>query len=41
MLMVQNSTRPPLRRDVLLAAAAAYQGMYGNEDGSVPATFQV
>jgi NADH dehydrogenase [ubiquinone] 1 alpha subcomplex assembly factor 5 len=30
-----------LRRDTLIATAAAYKGMYGNEDGSVPATFHV
>lgn len=35
-------TRPGfLRRDVLEAAAGIYSAMYGNEDGSVPATFQV
>ncbi|ETV84128.1 hypothetical protein, variant 3 [Aphanomyces astaci] len=28
-------------RDVLLATAAIYQAMFGNEDGSVPVTFQV
>ncbi|KAH9086433.1 hypothetical protein LEN26_020080 [Aphanomyces euteiches] len=28
-------------RDVLLSAASIYQAMYGNEDGSVPVTFQV
>ncbi len=28
-------------RELLLATAAAYQGMYGNPDGTVPATFQV
>ncbi|XP_053568107.1 arginine-hydroxylase NDUFAF5, mitochondrial [Bombina bombina] len=30
-----------LHRDSLLAAAAIYQEMYGEEDGSVPATFQI
>lgn len=30
-----------LRRDTTAAAAAIYKDMYGNEDGSVPATFQV
>ncbi|XP_033639668.1 arginine-hydroxylase NDUFAF5, mitochondrial-like [Asterias rubens] len=30
-----------LRRDTLTAAAAIYKDMYGNEDGSVPATFQI
>ena len=33
--------RDHLGRDTLLAAAAVYQEMYGNDDGSVPATFQV
>ncbi|KDO32383.1 hypothetical protein SPRG_02860 [Saprolegnia parasitica CBS 223.65] len=28
-------------RDTLLAAASIYQTMYGNEDGSIPVTFQV
>lgn len=32
---------PSLNRDSLLAAAAVYKEMYGNENGSVPATFQV
>ncbi|KAF0687304.1 Aste57867_20946 [Aphanomyces stellatus] len=31
----------PVSRDVLLSAASIYQAMYGNEDGSVPVTFQV
>jgi len=30
-----------LKRETLLSAAAIYSAMYGNEDGSVPATFQV
>lgn len=30
-----------LQRDTMAAAAAIYKDMYGNEDGSVPATFQV
>ncbi|XP_043082273.1 arginine-hydroxylase NDUFAF5, mitochondrial-like [Puntigrus tetrazona] len=30
-----------LHRDTILAAAAVYKEMYGNEDGSVPATFQI
>jgi len=30
-----------LHRDTMLAAAAIYKEMYGNEDGSIPATFQV
>ena len=32
---------PPLARSTLFAAAAAYQGLYGNEDGTIPATFQI
>jgi len=30
-----------LNRDTMLAASAIYKEMYGNEDGSIPATFQV
>ncbi|XP_067297027.1 arginine-hydroxylase NDUFAF5, mitochondrial [Pseudorasbora parva] len=30
-----------LQRDTILAAAAIYKEMYGSEDGSVPATFQI
>ncbi|XP_060945280.1 arginine-hydroxylase NDUFAF5, mitochondrial [Limanda limanda] len=30
-----------LHRDSMLAAAAIYKEMYGNEDGSVPATFDI
>ncbi|KAM9770408.1 arginine-hydroxylase NDUFAF5, mitochondrial isoform 2-T2 [Menidia menidia] len=30
-----------LHRDTMLAAAAIYREMYGNPDGSVPATFQI
>ncbi|XP_075781767.1 arginine-hydroxylase NDUFAF5, mitochondrial isoform X2 [Pelodiscus sinensis] len=30
-----------LHRETMLAAAAIYQEMYGNNDGSVPATFQI
>ncbi|XP_027034705.1 arginine-hydroxylase NDUFAF5, mitochondrial isoform X1 [Tachysurus fulvidraco] len=30
-----------LHRDTILAAAAVYKEMYGNEDGSVPATFDI
>uniref|UniRef100_A0AAY4AK05 Uncharacterized protein n=1 Tax=Denticeps clupeoides TaxID=299321 RepID=A0AAY4AK05_9TELE len=30
-----------LHRDTILAAAAIYKEMYGNEDGSVPATFEI
>ncbi|KAJ3161191.1 hypothetical protein HDU86_007813 [Geranomyces michiganensis] len=33
--------KPHMSRDLLLAAAAAYKDVYGAEDGSVPATFQV
>lgn len=33
--------RSLLHRDSMLAAAAIYQEMYGVEDGSVPATFQI
>ncbi|XP_076851317.1 arginine-hydroxylase NDUFAF5, mitochondrial isoform X2 [Brachyhypopomus gauderio] len=30
-----------LHRDTILAAAAIYREMYGNDDGSVPATFEI
>ncbi|XP_030107912.1 arginine-hydroxylase NDUFAF5, mitochondrial isoform X1 [Mus musculus] len=30
-----------LHRDTMLAAAAVYREMYRNEDGSIPATFQI
>jgi NADH dehydrogenase [ubiquinone] 1 alpha subcomplex assembly factor 5 len=30
-----------LSRDVMIAAASIYQSMYGNDDGSIPVTFQV
>lgn len=30
-----------LKRDTALATAAIYQSMFGLEDGSIPATFQV
>ncbi|TPX62767.1 hypothetical protein SpCBS45565_g06914 [Spizellomyces sp. 'palustris'] len=33
--------KPYLSRDTLMAAAATYKEIYGNDDGSVPATFQV
>ncbi|KAF9057860.1 S-adenosyl-L-methionine-dependent methyltransferase [Panaeolus papilionaceus] len=33
--------RNVIRRDTLAAASAIYKEMHGNEDGSVPATFQV
>lgn len=32
--------RRRLRRSTALAAAAAYQRLFGGEDGSIPATFQ-
>jgi NADH dehydrogenase [ubiquinone] 1 alpha subcomplex assembly factor 5 len=28
-------------KDVFLAASAAYKSIYGNEDGTIPATFQI
>lgn len=43
-LMGENNAvlrrRPFLRRDTIASASAIYKEMYGNEDGSVPATFQ-
>ncbi|NXQ29474.1 NDUF5 hydroxylase, partial [Alaudala cheleensis] len=33
--------KPLLHRETMLAAAAIYQEMYGNSDGSVPATFEI
>ncbi|KND03452.1 uncharacterized protein SPPG_00935 [Spizellomyces punctatus DAOM BR117] len=33
--------KPYISRDTLMAAAATYKEIYGNDDGSVPATFQV
>jgi len=43
--MAENNAsvkRPPfLSQDTIAATAAIYQEMYGNEDGTVPATFQV
>ncbi|KAJ7044784.1 S-adenosyl-L-methionine-dependent methyltransferase [Mycena alexandri] len=33
--------RRALRRDTLAAASAIYPALHGNEDGSVPATFQI
>ncbi|NWR34377.1 NDUF5 hydroxylase, partial [Tachuris rubrigastra] len=33
--------KPLLHRETMLAAAAIYREMYGNTDGSVPATFQI
>ncbi|KAJ2724030.1 hypothetical protein GGI07_002235 [Coemansia sp. Benny D115] len=32
---------PFIKRDTLLAASAIYKEMHGNEDGTIPATFQV
>ena len=32
---------PSMDKDTLLSMAAIYQEMYGLEDGSVPATFEV
>ncbi|XP_033479264.1 arginine-hydroxylase NDUFAF5, mitochondrial isoform X1 [Epinephelus lanceolatus] len=33
--------RSLLHRDTILAAAAIYKEMYGNQDGSIPATFEI
>uniref|UniRef100_A0A8C0GGI0 Arginine-hydroxylase NDUFAF5, mitochondrial n=1 Tax=Chelonoidis abingdonii TaxID=106734 RepID=A0A8C0GGI0_CHEAB len=33
--------KPILHRETMLAAAAIYQEMYGSNDGSVPATFEI
>ncbi|NXU74596.1 NDUF5 hydroxylase, partial [Oreotrochilus melanogaster] len=33
--------KPLLHRETMLAAAAIYREMYGNSDGTVPATFQI
>jgi len=33
--------RPFIRRDTLTAASSIYQALHGNEDGTIPATFQV
>ncbi|CAB1104389.1 unnamed protein product [Ectocarpus sp. CCAP 1310/34] len=35
------NTRPRVSRETMLAAAAAYQELYGEDDGTVQATFQV
>ncbi|KAI9500321.1 S-adenosyl-L-methionine-dependent methyltransferase [Coemansia spiralis] len=32
---------PYIKRDTLLAASAIYKELHGNEDGSIPATFQI
>ncbi|CAM9587522.1 unnamed protein product [Ascophyllum nodosum] len=36
-----TNRRPRVSRETLLAAAAAYQALYGEEDGTVQATFQI
>jgi NADH dehydrogenase [ubiquinone] 1 alpha subcomplex assembly factor 5 len=36
-----TNRRKPLDRDTLLSAAAIYQTLYGNNDGTIAATFQV
>ncbi|KAJ1330038.1 hypothetical protein BSLG_008962 [Batrachochytrium salamandrivorans] len=33
--------KPSLSKDVFMAGAAVYQNIYGNEDGTIPATFQI
>ncbi|KAL1737644.1 hypothetical protein HDZ31DRAFT_51972, partial [Schizophyllum fasciatum] len=33
--------RPYIHRDTLAAASAIYKALHGNEDGSIPATFQI
>jgi len=33
--------RPIIHRDTLAAAAAIYKELHGNEDGTIPATFQI
>ncbi|KAG6856793.1 NADH dehydrogenase [ubiquinone] 1 alpha subcomplex assembly factor 5 [Tephrocybe sp. NHM501043] len=30
-----------IKRDTLAAASAIYKELHGNEDGSIPATFQI
>ncbi|XP_061478569.1 arginine-hydroxylase NDUFAF5, mitochondrial isoform X1 [Rhineura floridana] len=35
------SRKPVLHRATMLAAAAVYTEMYGNDDGTIPATFQI
>ncbi|KAI8086002.1 S-adenosyl-L-methionine-dependent methyltransferase [Halteromyces radiatus] len=35
------SRRSLLKRDTLLAAASIYKELHGNEDGTIPATFQI
>ena len=38
---VAARTRTPMRRDTLFAAAERYRDLYGDEDGRLPATFQI
>lgn len=38
---VAERSRAGLRRDTLFAAAARYQELYADEDGRIPATFQI
>eukprot|EP00474_Spongospora_subterranea_P004393 CRZ04851.1 hypothetical protein [Spongospora subterranea] len=38
---VSLGRRPFVSRDIFLAAAAAYEAMYANEDGLIPATFNI
>jgi NADH dehydrogenase [ubiquinone] 1 alpha subcomplex assembly factor 5 len=33
--------RKNVSKDTIMAAASVYQSLFGNTDGSVPATFQV
>lgn len=38
---VKGRLKGPLGRDVLVAAQAIYSALYGNEDGTLPATFRI
>ncbi|KAL0634175.1 hypothetical protein Q9L58_006913 [Maublancomyces gigas] len=38
---VRGRVKGPLGRDVLVAAQAVYSALYGNEDGTLPATFRI
>lgn len=38
---VRGRLKGPLGRDVLVAAQAIYSALYGNEDGTLPATFKI
>lgn len=38
---VMGRLKGPVGRDVLLAAQAIYSALYGNEDGTLPATFRI